>query len=239
MGILGRAIELTKRHFGPVLGIGVVYVLLSMALEAGFGLLRTAVEGPVIHTGGPGTEWAAILNSYTPVGIAFSLISWVASSFLALGLTKAALNFVSGDPASVATLFSQGDKLLRSLGAGFLYMLIVLGGTLLLIVPGIYLALRLVMYQDAIVDRNLGVMASLRYSWGMTQNNTLSLFGLGIMSFLILIAGALALLVGLVFAIPVVTLAFALTYRCLQFGRAAMVDHPGTKTPLLQGLNSP
>lgn len=238
MAILGRAIEITKRYFGPILVIGVVYILIAMALEAGLGLIRSTLESPRTHMSGPGSDWAAFLDNYTALGFTLSLISWVISNFFALGLTKAALSFVSGDGASVGTLFSQGDRLLRSLGATILYILIILGGTLLFIVPGIYLALRLVMYHDAIVDRNLGVMASLRYSWSLTKNNALSLFGLGIMGFLILIAGALALGVGLIFALPVVTLAFALAYRCLQFGRAAMADHPGTKTPLLQGRTS-
>jgi uncharacterized membrane protein len=52
---------------------------------------------------------------------------------------------------------------------------------------------------------------------------------------LVMIAGALALVVGMIFAIPVVTLALPLAYRFLQFGPRALTDHPGTKVPMLRG----
>ena len=166
-----------------------------------------------------------------------SLASWVAALFFQLGLTRAALNVASGDEASVATLFSQGDKLWRAIGAGILYYLMVMAGLLLLVVPGVYLALRFVMYQNAIVDRNLGIMEAFRYSSELTRNNKLSLFGLVIMIILIMIAGTVALVVGLIYAIPLATVAFALAYRCLQYGPGAMTDRPGTKIALLQGIS--
>ena len=50
------------------------------------------------------------------------------------------------------------------------------------------------------------------------------------------IAGALALLVGLIFAYPVVWLSWMVAFRWMQYGRRAIEDHPGTTTPLLSGV---
>lgn len=236
MRVLSRAMEITNRHFGPVLGIGVVYLILTMIIEGGFEFLnkQLGLGSLGLLPGGILPDSPYALEYSHPV---ISLISWMASTFLQLGLTRIALNFASGDESSVAMLFGQGDKLLRALGAGILYYLMVAAGLVLLIVPGVYLALRFVMYQDAIVDKNMGVMEALKYSSELTRNNKFSLFGLGLMSILVILAGALALLVGMIYAIPVVTIAFALAYRSLQYGPRAMADKPGTGTPMLQGLS--
>lgn len=235
MRVMSRAMELTNRHFGSLLGIGIIYIILTAVIEGGFewlngyfGLGSTGVLPGGIGAGSPYAQ------PHTHPLI--SLISWTASLFLQIGLTRASLNIVSGEEATVATLFSQGDKWLKSMGATILYFLMVAVGLVLLIVPGIYLALRFVMYQHAIVDRNMGIREALQYSADLTKNNVFSVLGLGLLCLLAVIAGTIALLVGLVYAVPVVTLAFSLAYRSLQYGPAAMTDNPGTRIPLLKGI---
>jgi uncharacterized membrane protein len=109
-------------------------------------------------------------------------------------------------------------------------------GFLLFIVPGVYLLLRYGQFMSAMVDRNLGVMDSLTYSSSITTNNRLNLFLLGLLAIAIIIAGVLALLVGLIFAYPVVWLSWMVAYRWMQYGHRAAQDHPGTTTPLLSGV---
>ena len=235
VGVLRRAMELTNRRFGLILGIGVVYLILTGAVQGGLEFLsrQMGLSSVGILPGGL-LAGSPLAKQYAHPVIA--LVSWAITTFLQLGLTRVALNLASGDEVSVGTLFSQGDKLLRSLGAGILYFLVVAAGLLLLIVPGVYLALKFSMYQSALVDKNMGVIEAFKYSSRLTQNNKLSLIGLGLLSILVVLAGALALLVGLIYAIPVVTIALALAYRALQFGPAAMADRPGTRTPMLEGI---
>jgi uncharacterized membrane protein len=240
-GVIGRAIELTKRQFWLLFGIGVVYFVVTMALESVIGFASAMVSPPVAVTPPvSGSFWEIWLTQMgaqqSGAAWGFQLISWIGSTFFAMGLAKVALDVVTGRQASVGGLFSQGDKLWRSLGATVLYYLMFTVGFVLLVVPGIYLALRFMMYQYAIIDKNMGVMESLRYSSELTKNNRMNLFVLGLLSMLVFLAGALALLIGLAFAIPVVTLAFALAYRVLQYGQRAMLDEPGTKRPQLLAL---
>lgn len=236
MRVLSRAMEITNRNFGSILGIGIVYIILTALIEGGLSWLNSylGLGSTGLLPGGIGAGSPYAQEFANPV---ISIVSWMAALFFQVGLTRVALNFASGDEASVATLFSQGDKLLRSIGAGILYYLIVVAGLLLLIVPGVYLALRLVMYQDAIVDRNMGIMEAFRYSSELTKNNKLSLLAFCILCMLVVVAGVLALVVGIIYAIPVVTVAFPLVYRVLQYGPAAMTDKPGTRIPLLQGIS--
>lgn len=236
--MIGRCIELTKRHFWVLVGIGLVYLIVTSVSEGFFSaaknmFIRDALTANPVDP----TNFVAVMQTaFQPAALAISLVAWVVSTFFTMGLTKASLNVVSGKDITVGTLFSQGDKLPRVLGASFLYYLMVSVGFILLIFPGIYLALRFMNYQNAIIDKNMGVMDSLRYSSDLTKNNRMNLFVLALLSFLVCLAGALALLIGLAFALPVVTLAFALAYRVLQYGHRAMLDEPGTKRPQLLAL---
>ena len=235
VGVIKRAMELTRRHFGKIILIGIVYLIISLVIQLALALFDNVLGlGSTVSSSQFGVDGGVAAASHQQ-SIPAILISFVASSFLLLGLNRVALNIASGEEVSVAMLFSQGSKLLRMLGAFALYYLMVVAGLILLIVPGIYLALRFGLFQYAIVDRNLGVIDSLKYSSRLTEKNRLNLFGLVILMFLVMIAGALALMVGLIFAIPVVTLAFPLAYRFLQFGPRALTDHPGTQVPLLRG----
>jgi uncharacterized membrane protein len=111
----------------------------------------------------------------------------------------------------------------------------VMVGVLLLVVPGIYLALRYGQFMNAIVDRDLGVMDSFAYSSSITTNNKLQLFLLALLCFVVVLAGLIACGVGLIFAGPVAWLSWLAAYRWMQYGRRAFEDQPGTTTPLLAG----
>ena len=201
MDVVSRAIELTKRHFLKLLGIGIVYIVISAVVEAAITYVDEALGGTPMGMlfGEIGSSIAVAPQHSIPA----ALVSWVFSSFIGLGLARVALNFASGEDSSSNTLFGQGAKLFKTIVAWFLFGLMVGVGLVLLIVPGIYLALRFGMFQYAIVDKNLGIMESFKYSSDLTKNNLMNLLGLVFMMFLIVIAGFLALGVGLLFAIPV------------------------------------
>ena len=202
-----------------MMGIGIV---IGVA-DAVMGIDNTPQHPSSGQMTSPGPTSSA---SPVAVGVSFilNLISKVVSIFLSLGATRIGLKLVSGEPAEVGMLFGEGSKLLRTIGASILFGLMVFVGCLLLIVPGIYLAIRFGQFQAAIVDRDLGVLDSLGYSSDITNNNRMSLFGLAVLSMLIVLAGAIALCIGVIFAIPIVWLAGLTAYRSLQYGPIATQD---------------
>jgi uncharacterized membrane protein len=231
-----RGFELTTRNFGTILLVGLTYFGLSLGMKLILGQIDAAFGLAPI----PNAEWHAETGNafarYQQQGSPLNLIvSQVLSIFLALGLVRVGLNLVSGKPVSVAMLFSEGRKLLRAFGATILYGAMLVIGFLLLIVPGIYLALRYGQYMTAIVDRDMGILESLSYSSSITTNNRLNLFLLALMAIVIVIAGCLALVVGLIFAYPVIWLSWMVAYRWMQYGHRAAMDQPGTQTPMLAG----
>ncbi len=232
MSVIKRAIAIVKRQFGTILAIGIIYLIVSWVISLVLTLTDNALGlSSVVLMRLPGGQMMEVPSQ----SILAQIVGFVCNTFLLLGLTRVSLDITSGEPTSIGTLFSQGHKLLKAIGALILVYLIVALGLLLLIVPGIYLMARLAYIHYAIVDLNLGVIDSIKYSFKLTEKNALNNLGLFLMSFLILLLGVIALVIGLIFAIPVITLAMPIAFRFLQYGDVALQDHLGTETPLLRG----
>ncbi len=214
-----RAFELTKRHFWFLFLSGLLYLVLQGSSEA----LTTALGRP-FGTAAIDTGKGEVTPMAGAVWVVVSFVQFTVEVFLNLGLARIGLNIVSGKPANYGMLFSGASKLPAGVAAYLLYMLMVMGGLILLVVPGIYLALRFGQFTNAIVDKDLGAIEALKYSSRITQGQKGNLLLLGLLCVLIVIGGVLALVVGLGFALPLVSLAFYISYRWMQYGRAAVRD---------------
>jgi hypothetical protein len=243
-GCVKRGFDLICRHFGMILLVVVTYIGILFAseivlsvMDATLGLAgppqpvfespQSPVESQINRVFGNVGEDSSALNT---------LLSEILSVFLSLGATRIGLNVVSGKDFSLGMLFGGGRKLIPAFVATLLYMLMVCIGLLLLIVPGIYLAMRYGQYLSAMVDRDLGIMESFQYSSTITTNNRMNLFLLFLLTMLVAAAGLLAMCIGIAFTFPVAWIAWIVAYRWLQYGHRAALDHHGTKTPMLAGL---
>lgn len=236
MACVKRGFDLTVRNFGTILLIGLVYIGVSIASSLVFGGIDSA-----LGFGGQRVEQVAVpfgdgatTTTTTRTGGPFALIFGnIFSIFLALGIARVGLNLVSGREVRVGMLFGEGRKLLKGVVAMILFGLAVGLGLVLLIVPGIYIAVRYGQFMNAIVDRDLGIMESFHYSSSLTTNNRWNIVLLWLMTIAITIAGCLALVIGLVFAYPVIWLSWLAAYRWMQYGHRAVMDQPGTTEPML------
>lgn len=232
---VSRAFTLTNRNFLQLVIIGVVYFLISLVL----GFLTTWLVVPSMpNFSDPASVQAyyAASSQFSFTRILLQFVQNILNIYLYLGLARVGLNVVSGGTINLAQLFSGGKKLLTAFGASILFGLAVGLGFVLLIIPGIYLLIRLGYFLPAIVDRNLGAVDSLKYSWELTRNSGLPIFLLWIISALLIFAGALLLGIGLIYAMPVVSIATVVVYRWLQYGPVAVQDEPGTETPVLRRI---
>jgi hypothetical protein len=241
IGCVKRGFDLTCRNFGMILLVGLVCFAVSVAASALLGAadlaLRLPDAFPQHHPPQTGQHFDFYVGTSTNQGGSFLnlIVRQILGIFLSLGTARIGLNLVSGREFSISMLFGGGRKLLPAIGATILYWLMVSIGLLLLIVPGIYLAMRFGQFLTAMVDRDLGVMDSFRYSSTITTNNRMNIFVLLLLSIAISLAGILACCVGVIFAIPVVWLAWTVAYRWMQYGHRAALDHLGTRTSMLSG----
>ena len=156
-----------------------------------------------------------LLEEGTLGAMFWNLITFVISAWLSLGMIRIFLDISDGKDTSVKRLFSQGALLFSLVVASILYGLAVVAGTILLIVPGIYLAVKMYFYDLAIVDRGFGPVEALKESWNMTRGKWWSVFGLLILLFIFNIAGLLALFIGFIVTFPISVMALVLAYKTM------------------------
>jgi len=84
---------------------------------------------------------------------------------------------------------------------------------LALIIPGIIVACRLAFVQYLVIDKQLGAIEAIEESWRMTRGYGWTIFGMGVVSFFIAIAGLLLLIIGIIPAIIWINASFAALYQ--------------------------
>lgn len=156
---------------------------------------------------------------YFLVTVATSLIGvWIG-----IGLIHITLALYDNKEARFSDLFSRADLILPYVGAAILYGLIVFGGVILLIIPGIIWAMQFGFYKYLVVDKKLGPVEALKASSKMTKGHRWNIFLLTLLVLLINILGLLALGVGLFITIPVGMMAMVYAYRTLEYKPEALV----------------
>jgi len=149
------------------------------------------------------------------LSLGVSLIGIILGIIIDLGLIKISLNFCDNLKSKITDLFSQYQLFFKYLFASILCGLIVILGLILLIIPGIYLAIRFQFYGYFIVDKRAGVIESLKRSWRITQGTVWNLFLFGLLLTGINLLGVLFLIIGLFATVPTTMVAMAFVYRKL------------------------
>jgi hypothetical protein len=154
------------------------------------------------------------------LGLAVWLMLHLAWLFLfagmMVGLHVMALKSVDGEAPRVADLFAslaRGPAYLLALG---IYCLAISVGLALLIVPGIYLAVRYCLFAQVITDTSASALLALRKAATLARGNWSALGALFLIAFLLNVAGIALLGIGLTISFPVSLLAIAGFYRSLQ-----------------------
>jgi hypothetical protein len=146
------------------------------------------------------------------------LLGWILQIFLTVGQTILFLKIARGQPAELSDLFRGGHYLLRAIGASLLVGLMICGGFVLLIVPGILLALMFWPFLYVLVDADPPGMGCISRAREITRNTWGTVFLLWLTTVGLVFLGALACCVGMLFTIPLSTLLFAVAY-CRMTGQ--------------------
>ena len=160
-----RTWEIFKSQMGIVIGavliVGAVNFGLSMFGDAISIALENEEIGPLVVA-------------------VFNMGSWLVNTFLGIGQTIVLLNVARGRPARIGEIMEGGPYFLRILGGSIVFGLMVLVGVLLLIIPGIILALMFGQYYMLIIDRNVGVFDAFGMSRQITDGNKMTLLGISL-----------------------------------------------------------
>ncbi len=154
-------------------------------------------------------------ESMTISGIIVSILGWLLLSLFQLGYMKNCFQTLDGEEPQFSSYGQVSRQLPGYLVASIIFVLIVTIGTILFIVPGIYLILRLQFFFASMVDENTGIIKSFKRSWEITKGQTLKLFIIMLILISISIIGQLALLIGTFVAIPLTVLMYGDVFRKL------------------------
>jgi hypothetical protein len=215
--VLGYGWRTMKANLGFFIGVGLLWFVITY--------IPTVINLIADRTSS-GTD-LALLKIITMI------MSWIISIIFGIGIKKIALDFCDEKKPSVGTLFAASDCFWRFFGTAILYGLIVMGGFILLIVPGIFWAVKYHLCFYFVVDKGIGPVAALKASGQTTMGVKWELFGFGIICGVINMLGLLCMVVGVFAAYPTVIVAYALVYRQL-LAQTPQLEELGILPPLDQ-----
>ncbi len=201
--IISHAWSVWKANLGVLVGATAITFGISM----GFGIVTSVIEEL-----GRSKDAPVLLV----LGSILNMVSSLVNLLVGIGMARICLNAARRRPVQVSMLFGGADSFMPVLGGTILFMLGMVGGLLLLIIPGLIFALLAWTYYYLIVDRQCGVLESFSRAFEMGKLNWGTSLVMSMMSMLMFFAGLLALVVGLLFSTPLVGVMFATAYIMMK-----------------------
>jgi uncharacterized membrane protein len=196
------------------LGFFIVYLIILFIIEAFFGFFASAFT-----------------EALPSLSILFNLGSWVVSIVSSIFVIKIGLKLYENERIGSYGFLSFSSSLFFKFLLGYvLYTLLVVVGFLLLIVPGIYLAIKYQFVLYLIVDKNMDVIEAFKESGKMTNGHKWNLLLLLLLFLMITILGVMALGIGLLVAAPIVMIAQAYVYKKLSLNTVVQTHSTTTNT---------
>lgn len=184
----------TKSQIWVLVGLFIGYFILSLIIT----LFGMPAQGSIVGQ--------LIVN----------LISAIISCVFMLGYIKNMFQTLDGEEPQFSAYGQQSRKIFTYLIASIIYGIAVIIGTVLLIIPGIYLAIRLQFYSAFIVEEDCGIMESLQKSWNLTNGQIMPLFLLFLAMIGIAIVGCILFFVGIFIAAPLIYMMQCYAFRKLN-----------------------
>lgn len=154
----------------------------------------------------------AVIFLLLPIAIAI----WALQRVVEMGSMRIALKFNDKEKPVFLDLFSCFPLFFKYIAGTILYLLIMIGGLCLLVVPGIIWMIKFQFFGFLIIDKNLGPIEALKKSYEITRGVKWNLFLFHVIMMALVSLGALCLLVGLFAAIPMTLVAYTYVYRKLS-----------------------
>jgi len=155
-----------------------------------------------------------------PPAVIFGIVTYISWAIVITGMTigyvKTSLLLIDGKDFGISDLRPSSREMYRVFIAGSLYLIMVGIGLLLLIVPGIILAIKYYPFVWLIIEHDMDPIESLQRSAEITRGYKGDLFLFFFECTIVLLIGMLFCLIGLIAAFPTVLVATSYVYRWLN-----------------------
>lgn len=195
--VVRQAWEIVKQHwvaliFGPLIGS-----------------ILGAIPGQILQGIGRASNDRDTIFLMTVLS---ALIGMFVQTFFTAGMIKLALTAARSGSPQISEVFSGGSAYLRLLGTSLLTGVVVGFGFILLIVPGIILAIGLAMAPYYAVDAEMGPVDAMKASWEAMNGHKVNFFLFLLMGIVLAILGLIACCVGVFAAQAVILVGTAIIY---------------------------
>jgi uncharacterized membrane protein len=155
------------------------------------------------------------LEAAPVLALVWTLCGYLIQMATQMGLVRISLRLVDGQQPRYGELFGDLTTFGRYVAGNLLFLLIILGGLLLLVIPGIIWSVKYQFAPFLIVDRNIGIKEAFHESAGITSGVKWELFVFFLMVVGINLLGLMAFAVGLLITLPATMIAYTFVYRKL------------------------
>lgn len=202
-------------NVGPIL-LAALLALVVTAVVAIIGSIITALLGgqrPDVDLSSPMGWEEALSTSSSLAELPSDILQTIASLILGAVFAKAALNVADGQPFNLGAAFGTVNYM-NALVLGILVGIATTIGFVLCILPGIVVMFLTYLSTYALVDgAGQSPIDAIKTSISLVTSRVGDSLLLALLNFLVIVAGFLALCVGLFAAIPVTVLSTAYAYR--------------------------
>ena len=192
--VLSTSWKYTKSQIWVLAGLFIGYFILSSLI----GVLLMPAQGSIVGN------------------IIANLLSIVISCAFMLGYIKNMFQTLDGEEPQFSAYGSQSRKIVTYFVASLIYIIAVSIGIILLLVPGIYLAVRLQFFTQFIVEENRGITESLKKSWQLTEGQVMPLLLLLLTMIGIALVGCILFFIGIFVAMPLIYMMQCYVFRKLN-----------------------
>ena len=188
-------VELMKEGFKRIEGVKgiflaafIVYVVASIIVQIILGIFFPSPPPPAQPN---------LLNQQI-----VAILSYPVLMPLIAGIMMLAINYARGERITFNAIFSYYSLMGKLALAALLIYIMTVIGFVLLVLPGIYLSIAYIFTLPLIADRGMGVWEAMELSRKAVTKHWFKVFGLFFLLTLIMAMGALALGIGLIWAVP-------------------------------------
>ncbi len=200
-------VDIFKQAWANLKGMKTTYWLAVLAYMGVYivvaGLIMISVGEMIDSTTG----------EFSFLGLIGQLVLTLVITPLLAGLYMIGIKYSVGAKIEVGELFKHFDKAVPLFVMMILFYLTVGLGFILLIIPGIYLLVAYAFALPLIVEKNMGPWEALNTSRKAVTHKWFNMAGFYLLALLVGVVGFLALLVGLLWAAPLIWLATSVAYR--------------------------
>ncbi len=188
-------IEMIKVGFNRIEGVKgiflatfVVYIVVAIIVQMILGIFFPSPPSPAQPN---------LLNQQI-----VTILSYPVLMPLMVGIIMLAINYSRGESIEFRSIFNYYHLTGKLALAGLMIYIMTVIGFVLLILPGIYLSIAYVFTLPLIADKGMDIWEAMELSRKAVTKHWFKVFGLFLLLSLIMALGALALGIGLIWAVP-------------------------------------